>query len=60
MTKAAMLKAMENSSWGHETDENSTYDEVKEEYDEMMEEFSDDSDMFPNGRDYDAEDEDGI
>jgi len=26
----------------------------------MVDEFSDDSVMFPNGRDYDAEDEDGI
>ena len=32
---------------------------TKEEYDEIIDEY-DDSDMFPNGRDYDAEDEDGI
>lgn len=34
-------------------------EEVKQEYDQMIDEY-DDSDMFPNGRDYDAEDEDGI
>ena len=55
-----MLEEMDESCWGHEIDENSSYEEVKEEYNEMIEEFSDDSDMFPNGRDYDVEDEDGI
>lgn len=60
MTKKEMLEEMDESCWEHETDENSSYEEVKEEYDEMIEEFSDDSYMFPNGRDYDAEDEDGI
>ena len=53
------LKQRENH-WGHESDETSSYEEVKEEYDEMVDEFSDDSVMFPNGRDYDAEDEEGI
>lgn len=50
-----------NKKWcGHETDENSSYEEVKEEYDEMVEEYLDNSDMFLNPRNYDAEDEDGV
>ena len=60
MTKQEMLEKMDENHWGHESDENSSYEEVKEEYDEMVDEFSDDSVMFPNRRDYDAEDEDGI
>lgn len=60
MKKKEMLDAMDKAGWGHDVDENSSYEEVKEEYDEMREEFSDDSDMYPNGRDYDAEDEDGF
>lgn len=60
MTKQEMLAEMDENHCGHESDENSSYEEVKEEYDEMVDEFSDDSVMFPNGRDYDAEDEDGI
>lgn len=46
--------------WENDLTENSSYDEVKEEYKEMRSELDDDSNMFPNGRDYDAEDEDGI
>ena len=37
-----------------------TFDEVKEAYEGMRSELDDDSDMFPNGRDHDAEDEDGV
>ena len=32
---------MDENHWGHESDENSSYEEVKEEYDEMVDEFSD-------------------
>ena len=64
MTKEEMLDEMDENCYLHMTDEDSDYEEVKEEYDKMIreneEEYSDDSDMFPNGRDYDAEDEDGI
>ena len=60
MTKLQMLHEMYKRQWGHETDENSTYEEVKEDYDEMVDELSDDSLLFPNSRDTDAEDEDGI
>lgn len=31
----------------------------KAELEELLEEYGDDSDMFPNGRDFEAEDEDG-
>ena len=31
-----------------------------EELDDIVEELSDESGMFPNGRDYDVEDEDGV
>lgn len=60
MTKQEMLQEMDERAWGHETDKDSSYEDVKEEYDEMIEEFSDDFTMFPNGRDYDSEDEEGI
>lgn len=60
MTKQKMLAEMDKHGWGHDLDKNSSYEDVKEEYEEMMGEISDDSDMFPNGRDYDSEDEDGI
>ena len=61
MTKEEMLEIMKKNNWSgaDELDEDSSYEEIKEEYDEMIDEY-DDSDMFPNGRDYDAEDEDGI
>ena len=61
MIKEEMLEIMKKNNWSgaDELDEDSSYEEVKEEYDEMIDEY-DDSDMFPNGRDYDAEDEDGI
>ena len=61
MTKEEMLEIMKRNNWSgvDDLDEDSSYEEVKEEYDEMVDEY-DDSDMFPNGRDYDAEDEDGI
>ena len=32
----------------------------KAELEELFDELTDESGMFPNGRDYDAEDEDGI
>ena len=35
-------------------------DMSKEELEELLVELEDDSDLFPNGRDFDAEDEDGI
>lgn len=60
MTKLQMLQEMDKHCWGHDTDEQSTYSEVKEDYDEMVDELSDDFPLFPNPRDTDAKDEDGI
>lgn len=60
MTKKDMLAKMDEAVWGTDLDENSSYEEIKKEYEEMLEDRSDNSDMFPNGRAYDAEDEDGI
>lgn len=55
-----MLDEMEGKSFGYLKDEKPSYKEVEEDYEEMEDELSDDSDMFPNGRDYEAEDEDGV
>lgn len=60
MTKHEMLEQMEANGWSHELKEKDSYKDIKEEYELMIDEFSDDSYMFPNGRDYDAEDEDGF
>ena len=60
MTKLQMLQEMDKHCWGHDTNEKSTYSDVKDEYNEMIGEISDDSLLFPNPRDTDAEDEDGI
>jgi len=44
-----------------EVNEDSTYEEIKEVFDEMMEECADgEYCLFPNERDYDSEDEDGL
>lgn len=60
MTKKEMLKELEKNMWSDELKEDSSYEEVKEAYEGMRSELDDDSDMFPNGRDHDAEDEDGV
>lgn len=48
----------------NEMDLEDGYDGEKEElcheFDEWFEDYNDESSMFPNGRDYDAEDEDGF
>ena len=59
MSKEEMLREMDEVNWPHDLSEESSWDEIKEEYDNMIDECSDNSDLFPNGRDYDAEDEDG-
>jgi hypothetical protein len=55
-----MLQEMDKHNWGHDTNEKSTYSDVKDEYKEMLDEISDDFTLFPNPRDTDAEDEDGV
>lgn len=55
--KGIMLKEMRNNNWETDVDENSSYEEIEEAYDEMLEEYDAAEDaMYPNGRDYDAED----
>lgn len=54
--KLRMLEEMEHNNWETETDEDSSYEEVEKDYKEMLEEFeAAEDDMYPNGRDYDAE-----
>ena len=54
--KKIMLEEMENNCWETDLDEKSSYKEIKEAYDEMIGEFESAEDaMYPNGRDYDAE-----
>ena len=57
LTREVMLQEMEE----HDLDEDSTDQEVSDEYLYFCdEEYDDGVDLlFPNGRDYDAEDEDG-
>lgn len=59
MTKEEMLNEMGRHNWNTDALDKSDYEEVKVAYDEFCDEISDDSEMFPNGRDYGAEDEDG-
>lgn len=59
MSKEDMLEAMNENKWEHELTKDSSWKEVKKEYDNMIDEYGDDSSLFPDGRDYEAEDEDG-
>lgn len=56
-----MLEEMDNDAWEHDLESDATDEEVAKEYLHFCEErYADVEDMlFPNGRDYDAEDEDG-
>lgn len=60
MTKEKMIEQL--IEWHQDEDElkKMSYADLKDLYKEMQEEFSNNSVMFPNGRDFDAEDEDGI
>lgn len=62
LTKEDMLEELRENNWNDDLDEHSSYKEIKESYNEMVDELYDDSysPMYPNGRDYDAEDEDII
>ena len=54
--KRLMLEKMKENGWETETNEGSSYEAVKADFDEMIEEFDAIEDyMYPNGRDYDAE-----
>lgn len=54
-----MIEEMDEYGWAHGLDKDSTDEEVEETYQYFKDEVCDTSDLFPNGRDYDAEDEDG-
>lgn len=54
--KRLMLEKMKENGCETETNEDSSYEYVKADFDEMIEEFDAiENDMYPNGRDYDAE-----
>lgn len=54
--KLFMLKEMKDNFWETETDESSSYEEVEEEYKELKARLdASEDDMYPNGRDYEAE-----
>ncbi len=54
--KMLMLEKMRENHWETETNEESSYEDVKVDFDEMIEELEAiEDDMYPNGRDYDAE-----
>ncbi len=59
MSKEDMLEELNEHNWTHELTDDSSWEEIKEVYDIMIDECTGDSPLFPNGRDYDAEDEDG-
>lgn len=54
--KLRMLELMERNGWETETDSDSSYEEVEKDFREMVDELdAAEDDMYPNGRDYDAE-----
>ena len=57
--KLRMLEQMERNCWETQTNKLSSYKEVEKEYKEMMNEYAAaENDMYPNGRDHDAENPD--
>ena len=58
-SKKDMLYEMKEQGWEHGLTEKSSWEEIRDEYEVMIDEWEGDSVLFPNGRDYDAEDEDG-
>lgn len=54
-TKMEMLEEMNDHRWIHDCTKNSSYADIKEAYEVMQDELSSDCDMYPNGRDHDAE-----
>lgn len=57
LSREDMLQEMKEHEWEHDLTEGSTDEEVAEEYLAFYEEEYDDCEdlLFPNGRDYDAE-----
>lgn len=57
MKKADLIDLLVSDYW---QDEKELKKMTKAELEELLDELTDESNMFPNGRDYDAEDEDGV
>lgn len=54
--KEFMLIALKDNNWETDVNEESPYEDVKRAFSEMIEEFEFiDYNMYPNGRDHDAE-----
>lgn len=61
MTKKEMFNMMQDTGFEEDLTEDSSYEDIKKAFQEMLKERRDECDaMYPNGRDYDAEDEDGL
>lgn len=57
MTREEMLREMREKNWDTELTPKDSYRDIKREYEEMINAYESAEDaMFPNGRDYDAED----
>lgn len=57
MTKGELIEVLVSDYW---QDEDELKEMNKSALEDLLADMTDPSDMFPNGRDYDAEDEDGI
>ena len=55
-----MIEEMDEYGWAHGLDKDSAGEEVEETYQYFKDEVCETSDTYPNGRDYEAEDEDGM
>lgn len=54
--KRLMLVALEDNHWETDVNEESSYEDIKQAFSEMIEEFEFiDYNMYPNGRNFDAE-----
>lgn len=54
--KRLMIEKMRENHWETDTNEESSYEDVKVDFDDMIREFEAiENGLYPNGRDYDAE-----
>lgn len=60
MTKVEKLMKMKERRWANDLSEKSLAEDIDAEYEAMLDELGDNYLTHPNGRDYDAEDEEGI
>lgn len=54
-SKKEMIQEMKDMGWHPSVDENSSYEDVKDEWETAHDELSCDCDTHPNGRDFDSE-----